>query len=158
MLLPLAATLRKEERLHLEKDISRLLGSGKWGSDGCIRFCAAPSGEDFARMMVAVPKRLFKRAVKRNLLKRRIREAYRLQKPDVPIDILLQYISKEVLPFAQIKESVAAAIEKAEKAYAVAVAKAAQAKASEGVVEDGFVGDEAGKEAVGDGAGEKAAK
>lgn len=32
-------------------------------------------------MAVSVPKRLFKRAVDRNLLKRRIREAYRRQKP-----------------------------------------------------------------------------
>ena len=36
-----------------------------------------------AAMAVSVPKRLFKRAVDRNLLKRRIREAYRLQKPEL---------------------------------------------------------------------------
>jgi ribonuclease P protein component len=34
------------------------------------------------KMAVSVPKRLFKRATDRNLLKRRIREAYRLQKPE----------------------------------------------------------------------------
>lgn len=34
--------------------------------------------EGFSRIMVSVPKRNFKRAVKRNLLKRRIREAWRL--------------------------------------------------------------------------------
>ena len=34
-------------------------------------------------MAVSVPKRLFKRAVDRNLLKRRIREAYRLNKSDL---------------------------------------------------------------------------
>ncbi len=38
-------------------------------------------GHTPALMAVSVPKRLFKRAVDRNLMKRRIREAYRLQKP-----------------------------------------------------------------------------
>ena len=48
-----------------------------------------------------MPKRLFKRAVKRNLLKRRIREAYRRQKDLVsaPADILFIYTAPEVLPY-----------------------------------------------------------
>jgi ribonuclease P protein component len=65
--------------------------------------------------MVSVPKRFFKKAVKRNLLKRRIREAYRCGKPQQAVDILLQYTGDEVLPFAQIKQDVNAAIEKISK-------------------------------------------
>lgn len=38
---------------------------------------------DSTQVMVSVPKRLFKRAVKRNLLKRRIREAYRLHRDTI---------------------------------------------------------------------------
>ena len=51
--------------------------------------------------MVSVPKRSFKRAVKRNLLKRRIREAYRRQKDLLGpgVDVLFIYTSPEVLPF-----------------------------------------------------------
>lgn len=59
--------------------------------------------------MVSVPKRFFKRAVKRNLLKRRIREAYRTQKSLLEpssIDILFLYNSKEVNDFQTIKEEV----------------------------------------------------
>ena len=88
-----AHTLRKAERLCGKKDISRLFSEGKWGVCGHLRYCWAQrdgsdddSGEALCRegipnrMLVSVSKRFFKRAVKRNLLKRRMREAYRLQK------------------------------------------------------------------------------
>ena len=62
---------------------------------------ASLSHADASRIVVSVPKRLFKRAVKRNLLKRRIREAYRHQKDLVsaPVDILFIYTAPEVLPY-----------------------------------------------------------
>ncbi|MBR4735392.1 MAG: ribonuclease P protein component [Bacteroidales bacterium] len=62
---------------------------------------ASPSRADASRIVVSVPKRLFKRAVKRNLLKRRIREAYRRQKGllSAPVDILFIYAAPEVLPY-----------------------------------------------------------
>ena len=62
---------------------------------------AIPTHADASRIVVSVPKRLFKRAVKRNLLKRRIREAYRRQKGliSAPVDILFIYTAPEVLPY-----------------------------------------------------------
>ena len=62
---------------------------------------AIPTHADASRIVVSVPKRLFKRAVKRNLLKRRIREAYRHQKDliSAPADILFIYAAQEVLPY-----------------------------------------------------------
>ena len=59
-------------------------------------------------MAVSVPKRLFKRAVKRNLLKRRLRESFRLQKQLLPagVDLMLIYGSPEILPFSDIFDAV----------------------------------------------------
>lgn len=61
-----------------------------------------------AAFLVSIPKRNFKRAVKRNLLKRRIREAFRLHKTTLndtlgragmALDMAILYLDKEVLPY-----------------------------------------------------------
>lgn len=94
-------TLPKEERLHGKKDIAFLLAKGKFRTCRRFRYCfIADNGLPYSRMMISVPKKLFKRAVKRNLLKRRIRESYRLQKNLFPenrgADILFIYNSREI--------------------------------------------------------------
>ena len=70
------------------------------------------TGRSIRRIIVSVPKKLFKRAVRRNILKRRIREAYRTQKALLGAsedhrDILFLYNSSEVLPFETIRAAVA---------------------------------------------------
>lgn len=93
--------------------VSALLEKGKGGTAGCLRYkwvaaCHFDQAERAektpSRIMVSVPKKLFRRAVKRNLLKRRIREAYRVQKDLIGpgLDILFVYISKAILPFETI--------------------------------------------------------
>ena len=66
--------------------------------------------------MVSVPKKLFKRAVKRNLLKRRIRESWRKLKhqlnTDKGMDILFMYSTKDILTYQEIYAQVEAVIEK----------------------------------------------
>lgn len=108
-------TLSKEERISSRKDIAALLAGGRWFSAGVLKACAAPNGLEFSRILVSVPKRLFKRAVKRNLLKRRIRESYRLQKVlagGACVDILFQYNDPQVADFDVIREDVAAILKK----------------------------------------------
>ena len=107
-------TLPKSERLSGQTAVSALFERGKGFSSGCLRCKVLPRQADGAsalpapegsatasRIVVSVPKRLFKRAVKRNLLKRRIREAYRHQKAllSAPVDILFVYTAAEVLPY-----------------------------------------------------------
>lgn len=65
---------------------------------------------DSCRFAVSVPKKSFKRAVKRNLLKRRIREAIRLNRQSLPegfcADFLFFYRVGEVLEYADIEKAV----------------------------------------------------
>lgn len=97
------AALPKSERLCGLKAVGELFQSGKSASAGCLR-CKYLSREGNgmpSRIVVSVPKRSFKRAVKRNLLKRRIRESYRRQKALLGpgVDILFIYTAAEVLPY-----------------------------------------------------------
>ena len=101
-------TLPASERLRGVKAISELLDRGKYLSAGCLRMCHAPSGAEVSRILVSVPKRSFKRAVKRNLLKRHIRESYRLEKAiltGAPQDMMFVYTAREVLPFSEVRSS-----------------------------------------------------
>ena len=97
---PLGHTLPKEERLCGKTTVSALISDGKWGTTPHLRFCwAAGRDTGINRLMVSVPKKFFKRAVKRNLLKRRLREAYRLQKELLTatgVDLMLAYAHPEI--------------------------------------------------------------
>ena len=104
---PKRHTLSKDERLHGRNDISRLVAEGKFGAVPHMKFCFIPeNGLPYSRILVSVPKKLFKRAVKRNLLKRRLRESYRLQKETLQegkgLDIMFVYNTKEILTFKEI--------------------------------------------------------
>ena len=103
-----ACTLTKDERLHGKINITALISKGRYGNIPKFRYCyKADNGVGFPRLMISVPKKFFKRAVKRNLLKRRIREAYRRQKNLMPhdTDLLIMYNTKEVLDYQTIFES-----------------------------------------------------
>jgi ribonuclease P protein component len=71
----------KKERLCGRTAISQLLGKGRYGTvPGMSYLYIKDTGNDHARLLISVPKKTFKRAVKRNLYKRRIRESWRRQK------------------------------------------------------------------------------
>ena len=110
-------TLPKKERLCGKTAISTLLAKGRHGKVPGLRYCFNPdSGAEDNRIMVSVPKKMFKRAVKRNLLKRRIRESWRRQKHNLDglngYDILFTYSLKDILSYEEIYEAVGKVVEK----------------------------------------------
>ena len=99
-----SCTLPKEERLCSRKALEELFGGGHQSVSAFpIRAIFMPNELGIVRVMVSVSKRYFKRAVKRNRIKRQLREAYRLQKEllqplDGGLDIAFLWTSDEVLP------------------------------------------------------------
>lgn len=113
-------TLPKKERLCGKTTIGQLLAKGKHGNVPGLRFLyMTGTGSETNRIMVSVPKKMFKRAVKRNLLKRRIRESWRKQKHALlttgGTDILFIYPTKEIQTYEQIYACVGQIIEKINK-------------------------------------------
>lgn len=125
-------TFHKKERICGKTGIAKLLACGKFGNIPGFRYCyMTENGLGINRIMVSVPKKLFKRAVKRNLLKRRIRESWRLQKQSMTtsgVDILFTYATKDILEFQEIQASVAKIIDKVNKATTTKTSEHEQAE------------------------------
>jgi ribonuclease P protein component len=103
--------LGKKERLNSERHIQELFDKGS--SFYLFPFKVIYRENDnpdtlLHQVMFSVSKRNFKKAVDRNLIKRRMREAYRLNKHKLPASrkLMIAYIYsvKEILTFAQIQE------------------------------------------------------
>lgn len=107
-------TLPRAERLRTLGAIRRLFESGESGFVYPFRYVWFAEADDrmSAEVLFSVPKKFHKRANRRNLLRRRTKEAYRLQKQivrngaTVNLDLALIYSSKEVLPYKVIANAV----------------------------------------------------
>lgn len=73
-------SLPQSERLRGKTRIDNLFANAKGVLSYPYRALFTPNGTDKSVIMVSIPKRKFKHAVDRNLLRRRTREAYRLNK------------------------------------------------------------------------------
>lgn len=113
-------TFRKEEKLCFEKSIERLFKEGESFVAFPLRAVYIINNESDAtkqlcKVLISVPKRKFKRANKRNRIKRLIREAYRLNKhllvDDLPereisIDLSLIYLRGELPSYEEIEKGI----------------------------------------------------
>ena len=106
--------LKKKERLSGKKSIQELFdkGSSFYLYPFKVHFLKAGAHQ----FLVSVPKSLFKRAVDRNLIKRRVREGYRLNKVNFVsahfFSIAYIYTAKEILPSAVIHQKITLSFDK----------------------------------------------
>lgn len=123
-------SLPQSERINSKKQIDRLFrgGGSKAMTASPLRMVymadsrqtdSQPSDghQPMAQMIVSVPKRYFKRAVKRNYVKRQVREAYRLnkhilvnhltQKADKTVSLCFIWTSDRLLPTAEVMKRMA---------------------------------------------------
>ena len=112
-------TFSKNERLSSVSDIKKLFDGGR-------SFVVFPYKFIFTKkelssptsILVTVPKRNFKKAVDRNLIRRRLKEIYRLNKPhfeDFNLNFAIIYIAKESLPFNSLKNKLILGLERLKK-------------------------------------------
>lgn len=116
-------TFSKQERLCSIKAIEALFADGKTINHFPFRIVYAlrPALDIYpAQVAMSVPKRSFKRAVKRNHLKRRMREAYRLNKQVVyqalqssnfTLHFMFIYVSTRIAEYAEIERKLVEALQ-----------------------------------------------
>jgi ribonuclease P protein component len=105
-------TFPKQEKLKSRKIIKDLFEKGSSFYLYPFKIVFIKNSEalslEYPQILFSVSKRNFKRAVKRNRIKRLLREAYRLNKQELikkipqdffPLAIGIMYVSKEELPF-----------------------------------------------------------
>ena len=104
-------TLPKSDRLTSRVTISKVYEKGKHLNDYPFKMVwLKETGEAGLKVVFSVPKRKFKRAVDRNQIKRKLREAYRRHKHDcqkaaesqnVRVSLFLIYLGKDI-PLSEI--------------------------------------------------------
>lgn len=116
-------TLRKAERLYSKIVIEKMFAGGASRSFSVFPLRAVYMSVDRqevpASILISVPKKRFKRAVKRNRVKRQIREVYRknkqplldgLQSRGQRLAIAFIYLSDELVATAELEEKMKTAL------------------------------------------------
>lgn len=116
----MSETLPKEQRLYKKKAINQLFGKGKGFNFYPFRVVVYSHHSEtdepsIPRVIVSVSKKRFRRAVKRNKIKRIIREAWRRNKSDillncakqkVTFDFALVYTATVILSYEEIEKKI----------------------------------------------------
>ncbi len=114
-------TFTKAERLSSKAEIDRLFESGKSFYSAPFKIIWKETSESTvpAKIVVSIPKRLFKRSVDRNRLKRLTREVYRKNKhvlyenlENKKIVLIFIYTSKSIIEFKEMEEKIITALQR----------------------------------------------
>ena len=115
-------SLSKSEKLCSRTKIEQLFADGQSFARFPLRIVyrihPTEATNEQPQFFISVPKRKFKRAVKRVWLRRRVREAYRLHKEILPtmpqhtIDMAFLYIASEQTNYAVIEKSMVEILQK----------------------------------------------
>lgn len=111
-------SLSKNERLKSKKNIDTLFLNGKAFfvfpySVKYLIFDELINQEEALKLVASVPKRKFKRANKRNTIRRRLKESYRINKVELKqllinenksMHLLITYNASEELPYQEMNE------------------------------------------------------
>jgi len=83
--------LAKKERITNAKEFEHAYKNGAISKSGCLLIRSLSNNLGYSRLGIAVSKKLFPSAVTRNRIKRLIREAFRLNKQQLPkgIDLIV---------------------------------------------------------------------
>ncbi len=115
-------TFKKNERLCSKKTIQQLFDEGQSFIKYPFRVTILPLEDEEhtnARILISVSKKRFKRANKRNWVKRRIREAYRLNKHElvdylsekkIKLAISFVYLPQDLLDYSAIEKGIKKAL------------------------------------------------
>jgi len=112
-------TFGKDIKLCSLKRISEVFGNGKNHFSYPLKVFYMPNGGAPSKVLISVPKRAFKRAVERNMIKRKIRESLRLKGFGNPgrvgYDMCVVYIGKELPLYDKLDQKLKDALDKIEK-------------------------------------------
>lgn len=117
-------TFSKSERLCSQVLIERLVEKGKSFNSFPFRISWLEIAESSSpiKIVISVPKRIVKKAVERNKIKRQIREVYRKEKQkgydllgDKKILLMLVYTSKTKMEFKELEEKTIEALKRLNK-------------------------------------------
>ncbi len=124
---PRKQTLRKHERLYEKAAMEEVFQKGNSIKNSPIKLLwlnDSKKGDLAVKVAFSVPKRIFKKAVTRNLLKRRMREAYRKHKIyetglDGTCSLIFIYTSNKINPYAEIESKIVLTLQHFKTATAV---------------------------------------
>jgi ribonuclease P protein component len=100
------ARFRPHERIKDPATFRRAFERRRWESDATLTIYGVENGRDHPRLGISVSRKKIKTAAGRNRIKRLIREAFRLSKPELPAGLDLIVVPRDPSArFAEVRRS-----------------------------------------------------